>query len=259
MDVVVFVLGPAVLAWLLTRLSPRTGTMGRVMAGTTVLLLVSMLLGEAAICVLMAAPLVYGVAAVVVAANRWLGGRRAILVVLVLAPLADVGSADPVEVVEVTGVAADVDTVQARVAAGPHLVPEDRSWSLDLGYPVPDDPRTRMVDGTTEWAWTYGPGVTRFAMHERPGGWDFEVVEDTAMRRWFAWEDSRLDVRPHPDGAEVVLTLRFDPALGPDWWFATIERTFMDAAGDHLLDGLDLASAPPPTDDAVAGADPWTW
>lgn len=239
---VFFVAVPAVLAWLLVRRGPRETAMGRVMTGTTVgLLLVSMVLGEGAVCVMLAAPIVYAVAGAVVVARRWIRSGGSFALVLVLLPLMQPTAATQVhEVTVVRVVDLQPDAVADAIAAGPDFAEVERPWLLTLGYAPPDAAERRMVDGDVEWTYRYGRGATTFRMDDVPTGHEFRVVEDTAMTRWFRWHTADLDVQEHGDGTRIELTLRFDPTLGPDWYFGTIEDWFMQAAGDHLLDALGL-------------------
>lgn len=239
---VFFVALPGILALMLTRNEPGPTAMARVLAGTTFALLVlAMVLGEGAVCVLLAAPLVYAAAALV----TWVGERiRAggvgMLVLLALAAGSPVGDGlTEVEVVrEVPMTAA---TVHDRIEAGPRLDIEPRAWLLTLGYPVPTSAERLMVDGHTAWRFPYGHGATTFTMHATDRGYAFDVVEDSAMRRWFRWHDASLQVDDLGSGrTRVTLTARIDPALGPDWWFGWLEGEILEAAGGHLLDAMEV-------------------
>lgn len=238
-----FIAVPAVLAWALARRGPRETAMGRVMVGTTIaLLLVSMVLGEGALCVLIAAPLVYAVAAGVVAIRSRLDGSSGqFLAVLLFVPLLQPGAAEQVHVVEVQRVVeADIVEVRRAIEGGPDFSRSDRPWLLTVGYPAPAEAHRSVQDGRTLWSFAYGHGASTFELLHEEDGYEFAVVEDAAMRRWFAWQDSSVELQEVERGTEVIMRLRFDPALGPDWYFGTIERQFMSAAGTHLMDALGL-------------------
>lgn len=238
-----FIAVPALLAWALARRGPRETAMSRVMVGTTIaLLLVSMVLGEGALCVLIAAPLVYAAAAAVVAIRSRLnssGGQ--FLAVLLFAPLLQPGAAAQVQVVEVQRVVdADIVEVRRAIEDGPDFSHSERPWLLTVGYPSPSEAHRSVQDGRTLWSFPYGHGSSTFELLPVEDGYEFAVVEDTAMRRWFAWHDSSVELREVERGTEVTMRLRFDPALGPDWYFGAVERQFMSAAGSHLVDALEL-------------------
>lgn len=236
---------PAVLAWWLLRRAPAETAMGRVLTGTTAgLLLTAMVLGEGAICVALAAPLVYLVAWAVTAAwQRWNERGRHLAVVALLLPLlpAWTGGVEEVHVVRDLPVPAAV--AHAAIAEGPGLTGAERPWLLTLGYPVPGDPVRRSGGRTDQWEYRYGAGVSRFEVTRDGDAYRFVPIEDTAMRRWFAWETADLRVVATEAGSRLELTLRFDPALGPDWYFGTVERVFMRAAGTHLLGALPVGGA----------------
>lgn len=235
---------PALLAWVLVWRRPPESAMGRVMVGTTVgLLLAAMVLGEGAICVLFAAPLAYAVAAVVVVAGRWWTHRHGTAAVLAVAllPLLPGQPSDVVRSVHVSRVVPmDVAAVADRIDAGPDLGTDPDAWLLTLGYPLPTSVDVRRTPDAVIWSYPYGRGRTTFRMTTTTNGYQFQALEDTAMSRWFSWDGAALTTTPVDGGTRLDLELRFDPAIGPDWWFGTIEGRILAAAGDHLLDTLGL-------------------
>ena len=237
---VFFIAVPAVLAWLLLRRAPASDAMGRVMTGTTVgLLFAAMVLGEGALCVAFAAPLVYLVAAVVVWARRGFRSGGSLAIVVLMTPL--LGDPVPTDVLTTrTSLVVNASPAEMAdaIARGPDLATAHRSTLLTLGFPVPDV-ATRSTHGdATVWSFDHSAGTTAFRLDRVGDTWHFTPVTDTATSQWFRWTDATLAMSPVGDAVRLDLELRFDPSLGPDWWFGTIEARFLQAAGDFLLDGL---------------------
>ncbi len=113
---------------------------------TVVLLLSSALLHEAALCVLIAAPLVYGVAFATYGVTRLAGrdSKTYAFAPFVLILLALEGAAPGLRVNPLQHAAAEqvVDSscaaFERTLAAGPNFATSDRGWLLDTaGYPTP--------------------------------------------------------------------------------------------------------------------------
>ncbi|MFC0007810.1 hypothetical protein [Micromonospora siamensis] len=253
-----FVALPVLLAVALA-LTPGRTAHGRVFSVTTIaLLLAAVALHEGAVCVILAAPLVYAVAhgttAVVEAFHRS-GRSYAILVVplLLLPGLEGSGLAprfDPEQSVEVVRVVAlPADQVAARLAGGPHPVGV-RSVPLRLlGVPTPGQVAGDGLDPGDRWMFGYhgsshGPGghlLAEVATHE-PGHLAFRFVEDTSITgRWLAFEHADLRWRPvDPGHTEVRVRVDFLRGLDPSWYFGPLQDVLLGAGVGHLLDMLAL-------------------
>lgn len=244
----IFVAVPALLAVLLARRPTAATSMGRTLTGVTFgLLLIAMVVGEGAICVALASPLVYGVAAAVTAIRGEVDNARGrnLVVALLLLPAMEIGMVEPVQEVTVDRiVAADLGSVEDALTAAPDLIGTPPPWLLTLGLPLPDAASVSMESADLAvWVFSYGDrGATTMVMTSvAPGTWDFEVNSDMApTRRFMTWHGGRLTATPVGDHVEVTMTLAFDPALNPDWWFGRVERPIVAAFADHLLDAMGL-------------------
>jgi hypothetical protein len=252
-----FVALPICLAMALVLL-PGRSTHGRVFRATTVvLLLAAVLLHEGAICVILAAPLVYAVAHGTTALIRLVrrGNRAYALVVLPLLLSAVEGTSpqlriEPDQSVEVTRVVAMApDAVLARLASGPHPVPL-RSVPLRLlGMPTPERVVGDGLDPGDRWLFHYGgsahgPGGHTIAQVSARSAdhIDFEFVEDSAITaRWFRWRHA--SIAWHPVDARhtaVRLTISYRRGLDPSWYFGPLQDGLLHEGAGYLLDMLAL-------------------
>lgn len=254
-----FVVLPVLLAAALA-LAPGRTTHGRVFRLTTIgLLLAAVALHEGAICVLLAAPLVYaiahGTAALIRLARR---GRSAALAVLPL-PLLLLGGVEgvdqnwrirPDQAVEVTRVVAlDPTQVHDRLTAGPRPVGLRQLPLRLLGAPTPEHV---TGDGLTPGdRWTFGyhgssHGAGGHILAEvRTAGTDrvtFDMVADTTITaRWLEWGDTSVRWHAVGDGrTEVTVALSYRRRLDPSWYFGPVQDRLMHSGGEHLLDMLAL-------------------
>jgi hypothetical protein len=249
---------PMLLATTLTLL-PARSVHGRVFLVTTVgLLVAAVFLHEGAVCVLLAAPLVYMVAHCVVlivgAILRRPGWYAALPLPLLLIASVE-GTADRLRVEPdqathvVRVVAMPVDEVLARLADGPRPAPV-RSLPLRLlGVPVPQHVHGEGLDPGDRWTFVYhqtshGPGgqIVAVVRASDAGHLAFAFVEDTSVTaRWFAWESADLTWRAVDGGhTEVTVTVHFRRALDPSWYFGPLQNGLMHEGMAHLLDMLTL-------------------
>ncbi|KWV34689.1 hypothetical protein [Micromonospora rifamycinica] len=253
-----FVALPTTLAAALALLPGRTAH-GRVFVVTTIALLLSAVaLHEGAICVILAAPLVYAVShgtTALIRALRDTSRSYAVLAVpLLLLPGLEGSGLAPrlapdqsVEVVRV--VALPADQVTARLAAGPRPTPV-RSVPLRLlGVPTPGQVSGDGLDPGDRWMFGYhgsahGPGGHLLAEVETAdaGRIGFRFVEDSSITaRWFRWRHAELSWRAVDERhTEVRIRVDYTRGLDPSWYFGPIQQVLLGAGTGHLLDMMTL-------------------
>ncbi|RLP91595.1 hypothetical protein EAD89_11045 [Micromonospora sp. BL4] len=255
---VLFVALPVLLAAALA-LTPRRTAHGRVFAATTMALLVAAVaLHEGAICVLLAAPLVYAVAHGATALIRALkDANRAYAIVavplLLLPGLEGSGIAprlDPEQTVEVARVVGlPVDRVAERLATGPRPTAVRSAPLRLLGVPTPGQVSGDGLDLGDRWMFGYhgsahGPGGHLLAEVENvaPGRVGFRFVEDSSITaRWFTWRHAELSWRAiDPGHTEVRVRVDYTRGLDPSWYFGPLQQVLLGAGVGHLLDMLAL-------------------
>lgn len=241
-------------------LTPARSSHGRVFLATTVcLLLASVLLQEGAICVALAAPLVYAVVHGVTALLNLC--RRvdktsyavAVLPLLLLSGIEGTSAelrVSPEQSAEVVRrVALPADQVAARVAEGPRPVAARSIPLRMLGVPLP-----RQVSGSgltvgDRWVFAYhgtshGPGGHLVAEVERAeaGRLGFRFVEDTSITgRWLTWRHAELSWRAvDARHTEVRVTVAYRRGLDPSWYFGPLQDGLVHEGAAHLLDMMAL-------------------
>ena len=256
----VFIGIPAILAWIMASGEPPKSATGSVMRTTTLALLVSWIfLGEAFICVLMAAPIFYLIAALVAWAKQNMGSGSAKLLSVLLVPLALEGTTPALstsrdrEVVVESIVAADITDVRARLAERPRF---DRELPLffRLGFPTPLHPtgegllvgdRRSVVfaheghhSGSLSLEVTEStPTLVRFT----------PVTDDSYLTHWLRWREAVVELQPAGLGqTHVRWTLRYSRRLDPSWYFDPLERYGVGLAAQYLLDNLTTPPARTP-------------
>lgn len=253
-----FVALPVLLAAALA-LTPGRTPHGRVFVTTTIaLLLAAVALHEGAICVVLAAPLVYAVAhgtmALINLVRRSSRSYSVLLVPLLLLPGIEGSGLAPsiapdqsVRVVRV--VALPADAVAERLAAGPRPAPVRSPVLRLLGVPVPAHVTGTGLAPGDRWTFGYhgsahGPGgelVAEVATNA-PGHLTFHFPQDTTINgRWFTWQ--RADLRwqaVDADHTEVRLTIDYRRGLDPSWYFGPLQNVLLGQGGGHLLDMVAL-------------------
>lgn len=252
---------PAGLALFLALLpAPRT-LHGTVFVSITMCLLIcAAIIQEGAVCLLLAAPLIYlvghGVAALV--AEIKMGRRRlpAVLVLPLLALSATEGVVptlriEPIQVMTLARqVALDPATVTDRVAAGPRFGAA-KPLLLRAGYPTPDHAIGAGLDVGQYWHFgQHGGGILTQVIGDQvvSGGRriEFRLVSDTSMTNHaLIWRTATLSWTPAPhERSNVRLTISFERRLDPSWYFGPLEQGYARAGGNYLLDSLGLEPAP---------------
>jgi len=248
---------PAVFAVLLSYTEPPKSGIGLVLKGTTLALLMSMvLLGEGMICVLMAAPIIYAVIlavwGLIALFERVFNknvARCSVALPLALVSLEGTTEALSFERHEQVAVSrttnAEPAAVVERLAAPPrfnHALPP----LLQAGFPRPQWIESDGIEPGDQWRIRFAggegqPGTLVLEVVERaPGRVRFAAVEDdTKIAHWLTWREAMVEWEVGPTGGtEVTWTLTYDRELDPAWYFAPLERYAVALAAGFLIDNL---------------------
>ena len=218
---------------------------------TTLALLVSwILLGEAFVCVLMAAPIFYAVGGVVAFVKQTLADRRgARLLVVILVPLALEGTTPALstsrdrEVVVEGIVDANIHQVRERLAATPSF-DRDLPTFFKLGFPTPLHPTGEGLRVGDRRSVHFAHG------HHHSGNLSLQIVESTPtlvrfspvsdesyITHWLTWREAVVELADEGrDRTRVRWTLRYARRLDPSWYFDPLERYGVSLAGRYLLE-----------------------
>jgi len=256
---------PTLLAVWVALLPPATTAVGTAMRGTTLALLMSgIFLGEGYLCILMSAPLFYGVAFLAaLAVESWSSGGRSrrslksiVLVPLVVSSVEGVTpglSFDRTELVVAERIVEGSPAEVRRALEAPLCIDAPLPAALRIGFPRPeraaggglavgDERRVFFTGGEGR-----PPGALRIVVAESsPQHAVFVFPEDTShIPHWLRWREAR--VRWEAAGARstrVEWTLVYDRELDPGWYWRPFGRFFVAFAAEYLID----AAATPPSD-----------
>ncbi len=252
---------PAVLAIIIT-LAPRArSATGMTLKGMTIALLVSgTFLGEGFICVLMMAPIFYGVGIGIgliidfaTRADRRRHGRVSnirlrcwIVAPIILLSLEGVTPQLSFSGLSMVSRSAIVDATPSRVAEAIASTPrfdEPLPMYLGLGFPRPTEVRGRGLEVGDERVIHFrtlggGGGDLRLRIAQRgPGRVVFEPVSDTSqISRWMRWR--RIEVSWSALGAgrtSVTWRIGYERRLDPAWYFAPWQRYAVGLAAEYLI------------------------
>ena len=241
--------------------SPRTAK-GVACKAVTVGLLVSLVfLGEGMLCIVMSAPIFYGVAIGIGAATDALrlrernGTLYSSLVLLMLVPMSLEGVTDWLsfgrdETITATRVlqASAID-VERAVFETPRF---DRPlpFELRIGFPRPQAARIER-DGKLRWIVRMRGGEMRLDGMEpraadlvleleehRPGFVRWRALsDDSHMTHFLSWQSSTVEWTPiDARTTRVIWTLNYRRGLDPAWYFGPWERYIAASAAEYLLD-----------------------
>ena len=220
------------------------------------LLITSAFLHEGAACVLMAAPLVYGVAHLVAevvrqvrnAAHRHSRAALAIVPLLLLASLEGTAyRVDPVQTVTTERVVAlSPQQVEQSLQRGPDFSAAKPFLLRFSGYPTPTAATGEGLVVGTKWSFTMagGPIVTEVTARDSRRI-EFTVVSDQSKtQRWLRWQGPSCTSPRRPTATpRSRIDLSFTRRLDPSWYFGPIDGAMVGAGLDHFADSLGLVEA----------------
>jgi hypothetical protein len=246
---------PGLLAILLAARPRAKSVTGGIMKATAIgLLLSGPLLGEGFICILMASPIFFLVAAVIGLTVDWFRRRNRpgilpCLILLSLSPMVLEGthprlSLNREESVTVTRTLhASSQDVTAALAQSPRL-DQPLPFFGRLGFPRPTEAQGEGLEPgalrTTHFAGGEGhPGDLVVQVAEsHPGHVLFQVVSDhSKIAHWLDWQSAEVSwAAIDADHTQVTWTLRFRRSLDPAWYFRPWERYAAGLAANYLIE-----------------------
>ena len=246
---------PTVLAIVLVLTVRPKSALGTAMTGVTfVLLLSAILFGEGLVCILMAAPIFYVMAAVVggiIDASRRQSRKNTALCLLPVLLMSLEGAHSRLsfpreETVSARRVvAARPEEVQARLAA-PMQFRTPLPLYLKAGFPRPVATRGSGLAVGDERVIHFAGGeghpgdLVLQVASAGPGVVQFRAVSDhSKVAHWLDWEEAvvtwqRVDERH----TAVTWTLRYRRNVDPAWYFGPWERYAVGLADGYLIDNL---------------------
>ena len=216
---------------------------------TLFLLVSSIILGEGILCIIMAAPLFYGVSAFIIFMVELGSGDdksklNSFIVLpafLIVSQIHQIHQEPPLETVSFTTTLHENHSLDA-LNKSPNFL-EDIPSFFKIGFPKPiaiegtglevGDFRKIQFESSTK-----GIGTLHFQITKRT---ETEVIfklitDDTHIGRWLSWKEVTVELKPS-DGSktEIVWTSKYTCDLNPAWYFRPIERYAVRKSTEHLV------------------------
>lgn len=245
---------PTLLALLVAKTPPstNTSTIGITFRVITLFLLIAgILLGEGIACILVAAPLFYGIAAILIGISKLFNDKTkdpntldVSLIIPMALLLAQIPShqSPPIEQIS-SHIIIDGQHSLAALGRTP-ILDDDLPLFFKLGFPVPVS-----IDGnglavgdirkTTFRSTTKGLGdLVLKVIQSTPSKVIFQVISDHShIAHWLTWKTITVSCLPQNDHqTRISWTSTYTCDLNPRWYFAPLERYAVGLANTHLLD-----------------------
>jgi len=216
---------------------------------TLFLLVSSIILGEGILCIIMAAPLFYGVAAFIIFVVQLIsGGDQSKLnsfivlpVFLIVSQIHQIHQEPPLETVRFTTTLNENYSLDALNDSPDFL--ENIPSFFKIGFPKPiaiegtglevGDFRKIQFESSTK-----GIGTLHFQISERT---ETEIVfklitDDTHISHWLSWQEITINLEAiNNDKTEITWTSKYTCDLNPAWYFRPIERYAVRKSAEHLV------------------------
>lgn len=257
---------PAAIALTVTLTARPRSAVGVALATTTIgLALAGPLLNEGIVCLVIAAPLLYGVAALIglaVSTVRQSASRNraAVLAVPLLAILVTEGVAGISYLPRENSAAASVHTqappssYTTALAAAPRYDEPDAFLLRTIPFPRPVSAVGTGLDVGDERAVTFtdssglAPGartvphamtlrVSESRTSDDGGRVLFDVVDDTTLAKWMNLRAAEVEwTRSDDGGTAVTWTLHWTRTFDPSWYFGPVQQHFTGLAAGYLAE-----------------------
>ncbi|MEM7531971.1 MAG: hypothetical protein AAF639_07340, partial [Chloroflexota bacterium] len=208
---------------------------------TMILLLGIILMGEGAICIIIAAPLFYLVALLILKFNERLHGRFMLVPLLLFSMEGTTGflSFDRMATASATQIViVSTDDIRRSLSQTP-VFDQELPTFLQLGFPTPTVTAGEGLEVGNRRHITFTKGellleiaaVTDNSIH-------FGFVQDTTpISQWLTWESALVTWQALPDGTtEVTWTLNYQRDLDPAMYFGPLESHGAHLAAEYLLE-----------------------
>lgn len=248
---------PALIAICVAAIPTGKSVTGMIMKCMTLFfLLLAVLLIEGAICILMAAPLFYGVGlliGILVDRSRVredIRNRLRLIVFPALALMSLEGTSGTLsfprdEVITISRqLNLPLAAARAQLAKGPTFELTELPGFLKVGFPAPREIAGTGLELGDTWRIHFAGG------EGKPGDLQARVSESSPNRirvarttdsshisHWLDWQDATWELQETASGGtQLTLTMRYRRLLDPAWYFKPIERYGVRKAGEYFLD-----------------------
>jgi len=216
---------------------------------TLFLLMSSILLGEGIVCILFAAPIFYGVSALIIFVYQTLEERHKskmnsiviIPVIIILAMPFGIKSEPELQSVQTSAIIQNGISLEAL-----NKLPDFESGFpgfFKLGFPKPLDIKgagikTGDIRNIRFKSNTKGIGTLALKVSDRDEeSITFSIIQDdTHINHWLTWKNIKVKLIPLDNKqTKVVWTSNYVCDLGPNWYFEPLEKYAVGLMNEHLI------------------------
>ena len=242
---------PALITVLMIRFSkkPKTSFGIAFYAITLFLLMAGIFLGEGTVCLIMAAPIFYGVAALVIWVKKLVDKQNKskfytivlIPLLLVIGEVHNINTEPQIQNVTVTRIIDGSASLNA-LNKSPDFM-SDLPGFFQLGFPEP-----KRVTGSgievgsyreiTFVSSTKGPGILRFEIVESSASElvFMAVFDDTHINHWMTWKKVKVTLDANADGTSTITwSTDYYCDLAPTWYFEPLEAYAIETSTNYLI------------------------
>jgi|GEM_PF-27185 len=248
---------PVLLSFLVVGSKPSKSCLGAIYKAITFCCLLLLIFAiEGIICVLMAAPLLYGIGGIIGWAFDHIKNKQnRTKVQLTLLPLLALMSLEGTfsefhfpreqEVVVEKTLNLPSEQVLPLLAKGPNIH-QKKPWFLKIGFPEPQNISGEGLELGSTWkihmAGGEGkPGDLIIRVTEKSENHiKTNIVEDTShLNHWLTWHDVTYHWEAtDKNQTKLKMKIRFRRDLSPSWYFTPIEQFWVGLAGEYFLNTI---------------------
>lgn len=220
---------------------------------TLFLLITSILLGEGTVCIIMMAPLFYGIAALIVLIFQLINRKKKnnklfsfvlIPMLIMTSQVYNINSLPELNVIE-TSVTVNKNQTIDKLNQHPDFLNNYPSF-FKLGFPEPvsiigtglEIGDFRKIDFLSN---TKGIGTLHLKIIDKTNSKIvFEVINDSShINHWLSFKEVSVLVKNNSDNtATITWSTKFNCDLGPSWYFNPLEKYAVEVMNIHLINSF---------------------
>ncbi|WP_044205534.1 hypothetical protein [Flammeovirga sp. OC4] len=215
---------------------------------TLFLLMASILFGEGTVCIIMSAPIFYGVSFLVIFIIAQINKRKknkvytlaVIPVIIILFQPNQYLSTSKVYSVSTSEVIPHQVSL-SQLQQQPDFL-RDYPSIFKLGFPTPQkitgyglgvgDQRHIQFLSKTKGVGTLSLAIDSISQHSVV----FDIIaDDTHINHWLTWQKVKVEIEHQDDQSIVTWTSSYTCDLGPQWYFGPMEELVVNVMNEHLI------------------------
>lgn len=248
---------PVILSFLIVGTESSKSAVGAISKAITICFLLLLVFAiEGIVCILMAAPLFYGIGAIIGSIidgirRRSKKPKLRIMMLPILMFMSFEGTFPEfhfpreqiVEIEKILPIASH--EILTELSKGPD-VEKPKPWLLKIGFPEPQSIQGSSMNLGAIWSVHMAGGegkpgniviqVTEKSDHRLTT----TIVEDSShINHWLTWHDVTYEWKAiNEQETKLKMTIRFRRDLSPSWYFTPIEQFWVTKAGEHFINSV---------------------